>query len=147
MATEDPQESRRRLEIVSTVRSPETPIISLCSGEEGHDWLMLKQLNLILNTLQWVVTYMSCVCDQVQNWIKQSKPFLKLFKGSKSPMNCGNQIKNVWLQLTFDLWSRALEGTTKWSSTLFCQSKILIQVTQVTYNLVVDVAQKKKKKT
>ena len=62
MATEDPQESRGRLEIVSTVRSSETPIISLCSGEEG-----LKQLNLILNTLQWVVTYMSRVCDQVHS--------------------------------------------------------------------------------
>ena len=79
------------------------PIISLCLGVEGHDWLMLKQLNLILNTLQGVVTYMSRVeafATRFKFKIESSdqNPFWEPFKGLRSPMNCENQIKNavIW---------------------------------------------------
>ena len=68
-------------------------------------------------------SYVPCksVCDQDQNWIKQSKPFLKTSQGimvtSKLRKSKGQECM-VAIQ----------KGTNKWS---FCPSKILIPVTNV----------------
>ena len=84
------------------------------------------------------------VCEGDQNWIKQSKPFLRTNQGIKIACNCENQ-RIMNMQLQFGLWpikikwSRASEGNDQAIKHDFCWSKIL----QATYKwLLLDMPSK-----
>ena len=75
--------------------------------------------------------YVSCrsVCDRDQNWIKQSKPFLRVNQGIKvtsklqksKDQECAAPIRPLICKKI--KWSRAFEGMIKQSSTLFADQK------------------------
>ena len=80
----------------------------------------------------------SSICDQDQNWIKQSKIFLRADQWIKitSKLQKYAKIKIKNAQIQFDLWpikTQAIKTPWLWDNQgikhTFCQSKILILVT------------------